>query len=107
MADLEIGCAAAFAVPTLCGDQVQDAVAVGWDQADQLGAHGHWRRSSPLRSASSPARISDLHVLGVVDVVLAPTARALADARVVVDELNLVDPLGHFESDLGLHPQSQ
>jgi hypothetical protein len=39
VADLEIGSAATLAVPALYGDQAQNSVAVGGDQAGQFRSH--------------------------------------------------------------------
>src|SRR6202012_4939455 len=73
--------------------------------------HTRWRAAwfswmSSGRTGTSLV-MSNFHVLVVMDVVLAPATQAVAAAAEVVEEPDLVDPLGPLESHLGLHPQPQ
>src|SRR5919112_6030968 len=47
------------------------------------------------------------YVLVIVDVILAPSPHPFPDVRVVVEELDAFDPLGHLEAPLRLQPEPQ
>src|SRR5581483_8080591 len=97
MSHIEVGAAAALAVPTLGRDMLEHTSASGMAQLDQLRPNVHVAHHAPLPR-------SNLNVFGVVHVVLAPASQTRSDASEIVDQLDLVDPLGHLEPDLGLHP---